>query len=205
MEKQEHNSFELDPEHKSRGDELLEQFRRGAVFADQFRMGTVFFLMTVAGLVAGLPQVFGAKPLNFFFVLGVVACALGPLTTLVVNSFFPVFTKQLRICLSGGLLSLLAIGWLVLLAYSEGSSGYVSLWLFILTGLWLVQGIAIWLLWRFLFCSRNKQSLRAVADQFGQPNNSTGASSISIFLSDCTVDASRQDGISETMDETRPS
>ena len=207
MEKQEHNSFEVavHPDHKSRGDELLEQFRREAVFTDQFRMGTVFFLMTVAALVAVLPRFFGAKPISFFVATGIVASALGPLTTLVANGFFPVFSQRLRVYLSAGLLLLLAIGWFALLAYSEGSRNDFALAFCGLTGLWMVQGIAIWLLWRSLFRRRHKESLRAVADQFGQPNNSTCASSISIFSSDSDADASRQDGISVTIGETRSS
>lgn len=151
------NPFEVDPDHRTRGDELLEQFRQQAVFTDQFRMGTVFLLTFVAALIALLPRVFGAKPVNFFTAMGLFACALGPLTTLVVNGFFPVFSKRIRRYLSGGLLSLLAFGWFVLLTYTEGSIDYLLALVF-LAVLWSVQAFVMWMLWNSLFANnRTKQ------------------------------------------------
>lgn len=140
----------------SRGERLLEEFKRRRLWAGQFRFSTIVWLTIAAATIASLPRFFGFDPIVFFQIGGFLACFFAPLTVLVINGFFPTFSKQQRMRVSLGLFVVFLVGAVFVWPYLAGEVT-VDEWIVYLISLaigWLLQAIAIWGIWRVVFVRR---------------------------------------------------
>ena len=142
---------EVDPNRRSRSDQLIADLKQNRLNPGQFRLRTLFLAFVVLSVLLATPRLVGWSYPRFFGLLWIMGFALAPLIAFIATALVPSLPVRSRIWLAVICIALTTVPVLIFAIWQGETDGIPGYLVFTSVLIWVLQIVSIGGVWYFLF------------------------------------------------------